>query len=144
MFNKILKAILPNNSLHLHKTLAIFPQMFGKISWNVWRHSPEYLRTFPEMFEDIPRNVCVTFPKYNIVPIPRVPHILFPVCVILVLYIAYKNSHLIINTKLFIKILLCKNMLSERFWVFQKNSFIKEDVEQLKNKACEKHYHKIS
>ena len=40
----------------------------------------------------------------------------------------------LINTKLFVKILLCKNMLSKRFWVFHKSSFIKKSVEQSKNK----------
>ena len=38
----------------------------------------------------------------------------------------------LINTKLFISILMCKNMLSERFW---ENSFIKKSVEQSKNKS---------
>ena len=47
----------------------------------------------------------------------------------------YKNSPLKNNTKLFIKILLCKNMLSGRFEVFQKNSFLKKIVEQSKNKS---------
>ena len=33
-------------------------------------------------------------------------------------------------------------MLSEKFWVFQKNSFIKKSVEQSKNKKeIKKHYH---
>ena len=64
MFNMILNATLPNNSLHLHQTLAIFPGMFGDIPRNVWHHSPECLRTvpeclttFPKMFGDILRNV---------------------------------------------------------------------------------------
>ena len=35
----------------------IFPGMFGNISRNIWRHSPEYLATFPGIFGDIPRNV---------------------------------------------------------------------------------------
>ena len=99
MFNRILNAILPNNSLHLHQTLATFPgmfgdiprhvwqhsleclatfpRMFGDIPWNVWRHSPECLTTFPGMFGNIPRNVwgyspeCLaTFTEYNIPPFP--------------------------------------------------------------------------
>ena len=36
-------------------------------------------------------------------------------------------------------------MLSDMFWVFQKRkSFIKKNVEQLKNKECRKRYHKKS
>ena len=55
MFNRILNAILPNNSLHLHETLATFPEIFDDIPRNVWRHSPECLATFPGMFSNIPR-----------------------------------------------------------------------------------------
>ena len=47
------------------------------------------------------------------------------------------------NTKLFTKILVSKNMLSEKFWVCQKNSFINKSMEQSKNKECKKSYHKI-
>ena len=54
----------------------------------------------------------------------------------------YKSSPFL-NTKLFIKTLYCKNMLSEKFWVFQKNSFIKKSVEQSKYKEC-KRDHKVS
>ena len=50
----------------------------------------------------------------------------------------HKNSPFI-NTKLFIKILLYKSMLSERFWVFQKSLFLKESVERSKNKVGKKH-----
>ena len=56
----------------------------------------------------------------------------------------YKNSPFI-NAKLFLKIILSKNMLSERLSIFsKKNSFIKKSVEQSKNKECKKRYHKIS
>ena len=54
----------------------------------------------------------------------------------------YKNSPFI-NTHLLIKILLCKNMVSERFCVFQKYSFIKKNVEQSKHKEFKKPYHKM-
>ena len=54
---------------------------------------------------------------------------------------AASETHLI-NTKLSIKILLCKIMLSEKFRVFQKNSFIKKSVEQSKNKKEIKKHHK--
>ena len=40
------------------------------------------------MFYDIPRNVWRHSPEYNILPIPRVPRIPFPVPVFLFLYIA--------------------------------------------------------
>ena len=40
------------------------------------------------MFRDILRNVWGHSPEYNILPVPRVPHIPFPVPVFLVLYIA--------------------------------------------------------
>ena len=35
---------------------------------------------------------------------------------------------------------LCKNMPSEMYFVFQKNSFIKKSVEQSKNKECKKRF----
>ena len=35
-------------------------------------------------------------------------------------------------------------MLSQMFWIFQKNSFIKKSVEQSNNKDCKKRYHKKS
>ena len=89
-------------------------RMFGDIPRNVWRHSPECLRTFLGMFEGIPRNVWWTFPgifgdvaqnvwqhfpEYNFPPIPRVPRIPFSVSVFLVLYIA--DFHLK-KTKMFL------------------------------------------
>ena len=43
--------------------LATFPEMFGDILRNVWRHSPECLRTFPGMFGDILRNVSENSPE---------------------------------------------------------------------------------
>ena len=49
---------------------------------------------------------------------------------------AASEAHLI-NTKLFIKILLCKNMLSERFWVFHKNSFVKKSADSQKIKSVQ-------
>ena len=54
MFDRILNAILHNNSLHLHQTLVAFPRTFDNIPRNVWRHTPECLRAFPGMIEDIP------------------------------------------------------------------------------------------
>ena len=46
------------------------------------------------MLEKIPRNIWQHFPEYNIPLIPRVPRILFPVPVFLVLYIALlKHAH---------------------------------------------------
>ena len=49
--------------------LRTFPEMFGDILRNIWRHSPECLATFPGIF-DIPRNIwrhspecLVTFPR---------------------------------------------------------------------------------
>ena len=74
--------------------LATFPGMFGDIPRNVWGHSPEYMATFPGMFGDILRNFWWHSPEYNILPIPRVPRIPFPVPVFLVLYIAPKSSHI--------------------------------------------------
>ena len=56
---------------------------------------------------------------------------------------AHKNSPFI-NTKLFIKTLLYKNMPSERFGVCQKSSFIKKNMEQSKYKESKKYYHRIS
>ena len=63
--------------------LRTFPGMFGDISRNIWGHSPECIVTFPGMFGDIPRNIS-SHP-----PIFRVPSIPFPVPVFLVLYIAW-------------------------------------------------------
>ena len=109
MFDRILNAIQHNNSHYLHQTLATFLRMYGDILRNVWRHSWECLAIFPGIFEDIPRNIwrysaeCFRIfprifgnipqnfwresPEYNIPPIPRVPHILFPVPIFLVFYI---------------------------------------------------------
>ena len=47
MFDRIVDAALPNNSLHLHKKFATFPGMFGDI----------LLRAFPRMVGDIAWNV---------------------------------------------------------------------------------------
>ena len=78
--------------------------MFGEIPRNVWRHSPECLKTFPkcfmtfpEMFGVISRNAWRHFPEYDISPIPRFPHIPFPAAVFLVLYIVDNIPHF--NTK---------------------------------------------
>ena len=60
MFDRILNAILPNNS-------SSFTPNLDDIPWNVWRYSPECLRTFPGMFGGIPRNI--TFPHSS-----RSPH----------------------------------------------------------------------
>ena len=57
MFNRILKATLPNNYLPLQEKLATFPGMLGDILQTVWQHSPEFLMTFPGIFGDIPQNV---------------------------------------------------------------------------------------
>ena len=46
---------------------------------------------------------------------------------------AASETHLV-NTKLFIKILLCKNMLSAKFSVFHKNSFKKKKRRIVKKK----------
>ena len=73
---------------HSPECLATFPGMFEDIPRNVWRHYPECLATLPRMFEDIPRNVWRHSLEYNILPIPRVPRIPFPVPVLLFLYIA--------------------------------------------------------
>ena len=73
---------------HSPECLAIFCGMFGDTPRNVWRHSPECLAIFPGMFEDISRNVWRHSLEYNILPIPHVPRIPFPVPVFLVLYIA--------------------------------------------------------
>ena len=70
---------------HSPECLGTFPGMFGDIPPNVWGHSPERLATVPGMFEDIPRNVWRHSPKYNIPPVPSIP---LPVPVFLVLYIA--------------------------------------------------------
>ena len=83
-----------NIGWHSPECLATFPGIFGDIPRNVWRHSPECLATFPGIFGDIPRNVWRHSPEYNILPIPRVPRIPFPVPVFLVLYIAPKSSHI--------------------------------------------------
>ena len=71
---------------HSPECLRTFPDIFGNIPRNVWRHSPEYLghssecfTTFPGMFGNIPRNI-----KF---PIPHVPRISFRVPIFLVLYI---------------------------------------------------------
>ena len=87
---------------HSPECLRAFPGMFEDIPRNVRRHSPDCLRTFLGMFEDISRNVwrhspvCLgTFrhsPEYNILSIPRVPCIPFPVPVFLILYIANRNT----------------------------------------------------
>ena len=68
------------------RTLSYFPHY-------VLQHAPDYFRIFsglfeniPEMFNDIPRNI--TF-----LSIPRVPRIMFPVPVFLVLYIAHGILH---------------------------------------------------
>ena len=45
MFDRILNAALP------------FTPKIDNIPWNVWRRSPEFLRTFPGILGDIPRNV---------------------------------------------------------------------------------------
>ena len=47
------------------------------------------------------------------------------------------ETHLI-NAKLFIKILLCKNMPSESFLTFWQNSLIKKNVEESKKKRKKK------
>ena len=47
------------------------------------------------------------------------------------------ETHLI-NAKLFIKILLCKNMPSESFLTFWQNSLIKKNVEESKKKKKKK------
>ena len=83
-----------NIGLHCPECLATFPRIFGDIPRNVWGHSPEYMATFPGMFGDILRNFWWHSPEYNILPIPRVPRIPFPVPVFLVLYIAPKSSHI--------------------------------------------------
>ena len=74
--------------VHSPEYLATFSGMFNNIPRTVWLHSPDCLATFPGMFDDIPRNVGRHSPEYNIPPIPRVPHIPFPVPVFLVLYLA--------------------------------------------------------
>ena len=73
------------------------PGMFGDIPLNVWRHSPECLATFLGMVGDIPRNLWRHSPEYNILAIPRVPHIPCPVPVFLVLYIAQEKKALASN-----------------------------------------------
>ena len=65
--------------------------MFGGIPRDVWRHFPECLVTFHGIFGDIPRNVWRHSSEYIIPPIPRIPCILFPVPVFLVLYIALED-----------------------------------------------------
>ena len=57
MFDRILTATLPNNSLHLQQKLVTFPGMFRDIHRNVWPHSPECLATFTGMFGNIPRSI---------------------------------------------------------------------------------------
>ena len=37
--------------------LPIFPGIFWDIPQNVWKHSPECLRSFPTMLGNIPRNI---------------------------------------------------------------------------------------
>ena len=60
---------------HSPECLETFPGIFGDISRNVWRHFPECLATFPGMFEDIPRNAWLYSPEYNIPPFSsRSPH----------------------------------------------------------------------
>ena len=72
-----------------------FPRMFNGVPRNVWQYSPEYLAPFLGMFNCIPGDVweqsveyLATFPGIleDIPPIPRVPHISFPVPVLLVSY----------------------------------------------------------
>ena len=109
MFDRILNATLPFTPKFATfpgmfrrspEYLATFAGMFGDIPQNIWWHSPECLVTFPDIFGDIPQNIwwnspeCLaTFPGlYNILPIPRVPRIPFPVPVFLVLYIAPLGS----------------------------------------------------
>ena len=106
--------ICPKHWRHSSECMAISSGMFG-IPGNVWQYTQEYLRTFPGIFDDIPRNVLghspecfTTFPRmfgntpqnfwresteYNIPPIPRVPHILFPVPIFLVFYIVKTNIY---------------------------------------------------
>ena len=78
MFDGILNATLPKNSLHLHQNwrhslecLPTFPEIFEDIPLNVWGHSPECFRTFleifgdiPQMFSNIPCNVSGHSPEY--------------------------------------------------------------------------------
>ena len=71
---------------HTPDYFRIFSGLFENIPQNVWQHFPECLGTFHGMFEEITRNVWQHSPEYNILPIPRVPLIPFPVPVFLVLY----------------------------------------------------------
>ena len=80
IFSGLFGNISRNVWRHSPECLATFPRMFedipglfGDIFRNVWRHSPECLRTFPRMISDILRNVWRHAPEYNIPPIPRVP-----------------------------------------------------------------------
>ena len=59
------------------------------------------------------------------------------------LQMAASDTHFM-NTILFINILLCKNVLWERFWVFHKNSLIKKVWSSKKLKESKKRYHEIS
>ena len=52
------------------------------------------------------------------------------------------ETHLI-NAKLFIKILLCKNMPSESFLTFWQNSLIKKNVEESKKKRKKKERERV-
>ena len=99
--------------------------MFDDIPRNIWRYSPECLRTFPGMFSTIPRNVWRHSAEYKIPSIPHVPCIPFPVPVFLVLYIAIDN---------YIK-KLTVNFINESYFLYDKSNFIKETfITELNNK----------
>ena len=99
--------------------------MFDDISRNIWRYSPECLRTFPGMFSTIPRNVWRHSVEYKIPSIPYVLRIPFPVPVFLVLYIAIDN---------YIK-KLTVNFINKSYFLYEKSNFIKETfITELNNK----------
>ena len=78
-----------------HRTFYNMLQIIFEYSLDFSKTFPEQSRTFTGMFgdipmivSDIPQNFWRHSQEYNILPIPRVPCILFPVPVFLVLYIA--------------------------------------------------------
>ena len=74
-------------SLPFDSVICNEQSMFGHIPRNVYGYFSECLATIPGMFGDIPLDVSRHSPEYNIPPIPRAPHIPFPVLVLVVLYI---------------------------------------------------------